>query len=115
MARVDQETRDTRRRLGRTTLVARVLAGLAQPGRLRPGYTPTARTLPSDLDAEQMYDYLSYCSELFSLIGKTAALCAEHSTDGTVLDTVSDIETLATELSSTVYQKMAMIHRLDPR
>lgn len=92
-----------------------MLAGLAQPGRLRPGYTPTARSLPSDLGADQMYDYLSYCTELFSLIGKTAALCAEHSTDGTVLDTVSDIETLATELSSTVYQKMAMIHRLDPR
>ena len=83
-----------------------------EPGRLRPDYTPTARSLPSDLDAGQMQDYLSYCSELLSLIAKTAALCAERSSDGTVLDTVSDVETLTSEISTKVYQKVALLRGL---
>lgn len=37
-----------------------------EPGRLRPGYSPTPRSLPNDLTADQMQDYLSYCSELLS-------------------------------------------------
>lgn len=84
-----------------------------EPGRLRPGYVPTPQSLPNDLSADQMYDYLSYCTELLSLIAKTAALCAERSSDGTVLDTVSDVETLTTELSGTIFQKMAQLSRLD--
>lgn len=84
-----------------------------EPGRLRRGYVATAHSLPNDLTADQMYDYLSYCIELLSLIAKTAALCAERSSDDTVLDTVSDVETLTTELSSTIFQKMAQLSLLD--
>ncbi|MCK0111405.1 hypothetical protein MWU75_04550 [Ornithinimicrobium sp. F0845] len=80
-----------------------------EPGRLRPDYTPTARSLPSDLTAGQMQDYLSYCNELLSLIAKTAALCAERTSDGTVLDTVSDVETLTSEIATRIHQKVALL------
>lgn len=85
-----------------------------EPGRFRPGYRPTAKSQPQWLTVDQMHDYLSYCTELLSLVGKTAALCAERSSDGTVLDTVSDVETLTTELSTQVAQKRALLHHLDP-
>ena len=38
------------------------------------------------LDAEQLHHYLDYCSEMLSLTAKTAALCAEHSSDPVVLE-----------------------------
>lgn len=80
-----------------------------EPGRLRPGFTPTTHSLAGDLDAEEMLAYLSYCNELFALIGKVAALCAERSSDSTVLVTVSDVETLAGEISLRVYAKMTLL------
>ena len=51
------------------------------------------------LDADQLHHYLNYCSEMLSLTAKTAALCAANSADGVVLETISTIETLTTELS----------------
>jgi hypothetical protein len=45
-------------------------------------YTPTAESVRHGLDADQLHHYLSYCSEMLSLTAKTAALCGEHSADG---------------------------------
>ena len=59
-----------------------------------------------------MHHYLSYCSEMLSLTAKTAALCAEHSADGVVLETVSYIETLTTELSNKIWQKISLLPHL---
>ena len=68
------------------------------PEQVSPTYTPTAASVAHGLDADQLHHYLSYCSEMLSLTAKTAALCAEHSTDAVVLETISTIETLTTEL-----------------
>ncbi|HRW17706.1 MAG TPA: hypothetical protein P5181_02555 [Dermatophilaceae bacterium] len=63
------------------------------------------------LTAAEFGRYLDFCSELLSLIGKGAALCAESSTDAVVLDTVSEIETLTTGISRKVWQKITLLQR----
>lgn len=81
------------------------------PEQLSPAYVPTAESVPHGLDAEQLHHYLNYCSDMLSLTAKTAALCAEHSTDSVVLDTISTIETLTSELSSEIWQKISLLPR----
>ncbi len=81
------------------------------PEQVSPTYVPTAESARHGLDADQMYHYLNYCSEMLSLAAKTAALCAEHSTDGVVLETISTIETLTTELSNKIWQKISLLPR----
>jgi hypothetical protein len=81
------------------------------PEQLSPAYTPTSESIVHGLDADQLYHYLTYCSEMLSLTAKTAALCGEHSTDGVVLETVSYIETLTTELSNKIWQKISLLPR----
>jgi hypothetical protein len=81
------------------------------PEQLRPEYTPTEESVRHGLDAEQLRHYLDYCSEMLSLTAKTAALCAEYSTDSVVLETISDIETLTTQLSSKIWQKISLLPR----
>lgn len=81
------------------------------PEQLRPGYTATSESVIHGLDAEQLHHYLDYCSELLSLTAKTAALCAQYSTDAVVLETISYIETLTTELSSKIWQKISLLPR----
>jgi hypothetical protein len=48
---------------------------------------------------------------MLSLTAKTAALCAEHTADAVVLETVSYIETLSTELSNKIWQKISLLPR----
>jgi HAMP domain-containing protein len=79
------------------------------PEQVSPGYVPTAQSIRHGLDADQLRHYLGYCSEMLSLTAKTAALCAEHSTDAVVLETVSYIETLTTELSNKIWQKISLL------
>jgi hypothetical protein len=77
-----------------------------------PGYagvTPTSSSPERDLTRSEMGRYLDYCSELFSLTSKTAALYAQHLSDPVVLDAVSDIETLAASLSNKVWQKIMIL------
>ncbi|ULE32307.1 hypothetical protein [Mycobacterium sp. IDR2000157661] len=81
------------------------------PEQISENYVPTAHSLRHGLDADQLHQYLNYCSELLSLTAKTAALCAECSTDGVVLETVSNIETLATELTNKIWQKISLLPR----
>ena len=81
------------------------------PEQTSPSYTPTAQSVRHGLDVEQLHHYLDYCSEMLSLTAKTAALCAEHSTDGVVLETVSYIETLTTDLSNKIWQKISLLPR----
>ncbi len=79
------------------------------PERLRKDFTPTSVSPDLDLDRAGMEHYLDYCSELLSLIGKVAALCAEESRDSVVLDTVSTIETLTTGMSRKIWQKISLL------
>jgi hypothetical protein len=81
------------------------------PEQVSSTYVPTAESVGHGLNADQLHHYLSYCSELLSLTAKTAALCAEHSADGVVLETVSTIETLTTELSNKIWQKISLLPR----
>lgn len=82
------------------------------PERLRSDFVPTDATVDiGNLDRSQMEHYLEYCSELLSLIGKVAALCAEESQDSLVLTTVSDLETLTTSMSRKVWQKISLLPR----
>ena len=79
------------------------------PEQLRPSFTPTAVSTPLDMTRDQMERYLDYCSELLSLVGKTAALCAEESRDAVVLDTVNSIEELTTGMSRKIWQKISTL------
>ena len=80
------------------------------PERLRPGFTTTVETVDIQLSTTHaMENYLDYCSEMLSLIGKIAALCAEESQDSVILDTVSTIETLTTSMSREVWQKISLL------
>jgi hypothetical protein len=81
------------------------------PEQASPNYTPTAESVQHGLNAEQLHHYLGYCSEMLSLTAKTSALCAEHSADGVVLETISYIETLTTELSNKIWQKISLLPR----
>jgi hypothetical protein len=79
------------------------------PERLRDDFVATSASPDFDLDRAGMEHYLDYCSELLSLIGKVAALCAEESRDPVVLDTVSTVETLTTGMSRKIWQKISLL------
>lgn len=81
------------------------------PERLRPDFKPTSASMDIGLDAIQLGNYLDYCSEMLSLVGKTAALFAEKSTDTAVLHTVEGIEDLTTGMSRKIWQKIALLPR----
>jgi hypothetical protein len=53
--------------------------------------------------------YLDYCSELLSLIGKLAALYAQSTSDGIVLQSVNDIESLTNGISRKIWQKIMIL------
>jgi len=82
------------------------------PERFRTDFVPTPRSVDPQLGPQEMERYLEYCSEMLSLIGKTAALVAEESRDAVVLDAVGGIETLTTSLSRKLWQKIALLSRL---
>jgi hypothetical protein len=81
------------------------------PEQVMPTYVPTEQSVPHGLDAEQLHHYLNYCSEMLSLTAKAAALSAEHSSDGVVLETISTIEVLTTDLSHKIWQKISLLPR----
>jgi len=81
------------------------------PEQVNPQYSATPESVVHGLDAEQLHHYLDYCSEMLSLTAKTAALCAEHSSDDVILNTVSTLERLTTELSSKIWQKISLLPR----
>lgn len=83
------------------------------PERLRPDFVETSASVEVDLTRGEMEHYLDYCSELLSLIGKVAALCAEESRDSLVLTTVSDLETLTTGMSRKIWQKISLLPLAD--
>ncbi len=77
------------------------------PEQLKPSFVPTSVSKPLGMTRDQVERYLDYCSEMLSLVGKTAALCAEESRDSVILETVSTIETLTVGLSRKIWQKIS--------
>ena len=72
----------------------------------------TASSPKRKLTAFELGRYLDYCSELLSLIGKTAALYSQGLEDPVVLDAVDDVEDLTTELSQKIWQKITLLETL---
>ncbi|MFE5776644.1 hypothetical protein [Brachybacterium sp. NPDC056505] len=64
-----------------------------------------------DLDRADLTRYLDYCTEMLSLVGKSAALFAEDTSDGEVLDAVEGIETLTSDMARKVWQKIGIIQQ----
>ena len=79
------------------------------PDRLRPGWQSTSQSVTVGLNRDEMESYLDYCSEMLSLVGKVAALCAEESQDAVVLETTSTIETLTTGMSRKIWAKISLL------
>jgi hypothetical protein len=75
---------------------------------LRP-FAPTASSPVRNFTREQLARYLDYCSELLALTSKLAALHAQHLQDPVILDSVNDIETLTSDLSRKIWQKIAIL------
>ena len=85
------------------------------PDRLRSDFRRTPQTVELGMTAAELSNYLDYCSELLSLVSKTAALFAEHTQDNTVLQTVDSIEDLTTGMGREIWQKIALLPGRAPR
>jgi len=77
------------------------------PEQLKPSFVRTSKSTRLNMSRDEVERYLDYCSEMLSLVGKTAALCAEESRDNVVLETVSRIENLTVGLSRKIWQKIS--------
>lgn len=77
------------------------------PERLRRRGPSTASSPePRFATAFELVRYLDYCSEMLSLVGKTAALYAQHLSDAVVLSAVNEIEGLTNSLSQKIWAKI---------
>jgi hypothetical protein len=70
---------------------------------------PTASSPTRTLSAFELGRYLDYCSELFSLASKVAALYVQYLNDPVVLEAVNDVEALGAGLSNKVWQKIVAL------
>ncbi len=81
------------------------------PAALTRSFTPTKSSPERTMDGAALARYLDYCSELLSLTGKFAALYAQSVNDTVVVEAVNDVETLGTNLSRKIWQKIMLIDR----
>ncbi|MAC88295.1 MAG: hypothetical protein ACJAU5_000119 [Maricaulis maris] len=58
--------------------------------------------------------YLDYCAETLSLAGKVAALYAQSSRDPVVIAAVNDIESLTSNMSAKIWQKIDIVRAAQP-
>lgn len=79
------------------------------PDALSANFKPTAASPTRIMDPQQLARYLDYCSEMFSITGKLAALYAQAVNDEVVASAVNDIESLGSNLSRKVWQKIMLI------
>lgn len=79
------------------------------PERLRDDFHSTAQTVPLGLTAIELANYLDYCSELLSMVGKTAALFGEDTEDRITLSTITGIEDLTNQLSGKIWTKIGLL------
>lgn len=61
------------------------------------------------LSRRQLHDYLDYCSELLSIIGKMGALYAQDLQEPSTLEAADRVETLTVGLSRKIWQKMLVL------
>lgn len=70
---------------------------------------PTSSSPKRTMNDQQLSRYLDYCAELLSLAGKIAALYAQRSRDPVVIAAVNDIETLTSNMSAKIWQKILIV------
>lgn len=79
------------------------------PATLSPSFTRTVHSPQRMTNADDLARYLDYCSEMLSITGKLAALFAQAVNDEVVIETVNDVEELASNLSRKIWQKITLI------
>lgn len=79
------------------------------PSVLSMAFEPTQNSPRRVLSAPDLSRYLDYCSEMLSITGKLAALYAQSVNDDVVVRAVNDVETLGSNLSRKIWQKLIMI------
>jgi hypothetical protein len=72
----------------------------------------TAASPQREMSQFQLTRYLDYCAEMLSLIGKLAALYAEHTRDPQIVEAVNGVEDLATNLGRKIWQKITILSAL---
>jgi hypothetical protein len=79
------------------------------PAVISDSYEATEHSPNRVLSAAELGRYLDYCSELLSITGKIAALYAQSVDDDVVVAAVNDVESLSTNLSRKIWQKIMLI------
>jgi hypothetical protein len=79
------------------------------PAALHGDFKETQHSPKRTLSPAELGRYLDYCSEMLSLTGKLAALFAQSVNDAVVVDAVNDIESLGSNLSRKIWQKITLI------
>ncbi|MER8485348.1 hypothetical protein [Mesorhizobium sp. M1322] len=79
------------------------------PATLSTDFKPTSHSPARITDRADLARYLDYCSEMLSITGKIAALFAQSVNDDVVVDGVNDIESLSSNLSRKIWQKITLI------
>lgn len=78
-------------------------------------YSQTPASPFHSMTSFQLRRYLDYCSELLSLTAKIAAVYAQDFDDATVLSAVGEVESMTTDLSRKIWQKIMIVHSFDER
>jgi hypothetical protein len=68
---------------------------------------PTASSPKREMTPFELHRYLDYCSELLSLTAKLAAVYGQSIQDREVLAAVGEVESLTTDLSRKIWQKIS--------
>jgi hypothetical protein len=80
-----------------------------EPASILAGGAPTEHSPTRTLTPFELGRYLDYCSEMLSLVAKVAVLYAQSQPDPIIVDAVSDIERLTTNLSQKIWQKIMLV------
>lgn len=115
------ETRRKRRRALKALHVLRSLAHIIDmhqltkdPERLLTPQQSTPSSPKRAFTAFELSRYLDYCSEMLSVISKTAALYVQEFEDAVTLEAVNDVEQLTGSLSQKLWLKIDILERVAP-
>jgi hypothetical protein len=84
------------------------------PTTMPEGLHETASSEPHRMTEFELVRYLDYCSEMLALTGKLAALYMQDTRDPLVIETVTEIEDLTTNLSRKIWQKIMIVRQSPP-
>ena len=82
------------------------------PERLLQGGPSTPSSPRRTMSTFELGRYLDYCSELLSMISKTAAIYVQEFPDSVALDAVNEITSLTNGLSRSIWQKIILLDRI---